>query len=477
MSNTRAQLDRQLERGYKELGAMLAQIESMRDPPAPEVCEWINQNVYIEEPQGDSTGIIPFHIWPAQTDALVKIKAHKQVIVLKARQLGLSWLVIAFAVWLCIFHRNKAVLVFSKDQDSANEIIRRAGVIVKHLKSAPVSITVSNTTQLAFENGSRIKSFPATEDAGSSFTASLVILDEFAKMRYADQLYTAVKPTIADGGTMVLISTAKGEGNTFHKLWDAARKGESKLLPIFIPWSARPGRTAEWYAQAESDAVSPAHHKQEYPATEEEAFTPIVEERFLPSMILWDALREELPPLGKQEPLVLAADAAVTSDSFALVGVGRHPRRKNDVAVRFVQEWKPPKGGQIDFLGTEDHPGPERVIRRIAKEQNALVLVYDPFQLADMAQRLTRENVIWCEAFSQAGDRLEADKQLLDLIVGKRLAHDGNADLRQHIDNANRKPDVETHRLRIVKRAAPLKIDLAVALSMAAAKCLKLNLG
>jgi hypothetical protein len=449
---------------------LLAKLQARNQPfdrPSPDVSAWIDAEVFIEQPQGTDVTLIPFHLWPAQQDALKVIESTLQVIILKARQLGLSWLVIAYAVWLCLWHRNQTVLVFSKDQDSANEIVRRAGVVYKNLKNKPCQLVTDNVTQLAFDNGSRIKSFAATEDAGSSFTASLIILDEFAKMRYAETLYTSVKPTINDGGRVVIISTAKGEGNPFHKLWDGAVKGINALRPIFIPWSARPGRDAAWYARAESDAISSAHHKQEYPGDAAEAFTLVGEERFLPSMILWDALKENLPALGR-EPMVLGMDAGVSNDSFGLVGVTRHPSRPQDVAARFVQVWTPPAGGQIDFSG------PENAVRDLVKRFNVVQLAYDQYMLVDFAQRLTRDGVVWCKSFPQGGQRLEADKQLLDLIIGKRLAHDGNEFLRAHIANANKKPDVETRKLRIIKREASLKIDLCICISQASYEILRL---
>ena len=433
----------------------------------PDLAGWIAAEVWIEQPQGNAQGIIPFALWPAQQRALEVIARERQVIVLKARQLGLSWLVIAYAVWLCLFHKSQTVLVFSKDQDSANEIVRRAGVIYAHLRRKPVAIAIDNITQLGWTNGSRIKSFAATEDAGSSFTASLIILDEFAKMRYADTLYTSVKPTINDGGRVVIISTAKGEGNPFHKLWGDAVQGRNSLRPIFIPWSVRPGRDAAWYARTESDAISSAHHKQEYPGDAAEAFTLVGEERFLPSMLLWDALKESLPALGR-EPMVLGMDAGVSNDSFGLVGMTRHPARPQDVAVRFVQVWTPPPGGQVDFAG------PENTVRDLVKRCNVVQLAYDPYQLVSLAQRLQAEGVVWCKAFQQGAPRLEADKQLLDLILGKRLAHDGNEPLRAHIANANRKPEPEGNKLRIVKREASLKIDLTICCSMASAEILRL---
>ena len=442
----------------------LDQLESIK-PPA--LSEWIG-NVTIEEPQGDLVSIISFHLWPAQREALEVIKNNDQVIILKARQLGISWLVLAYALFLCIFFSNKLVMVFSKDQDSANEMIRRVKGMYQRLGGKPQQMTQDNVTTIGWSNGSRIKSFAATEDAGSSFTASLTIIDEFAKMRYADALYTSVKPTIADGGKMIIISTAKGEGNPFHKLWEAAEKHTNSFTPLFLPWNARPDRTAEWYSRAEADAISSAHHRQEYPALPDEAFVSIGEDRFLPSIILWDSCREELPALTEHEPLIIAIDAGVSNDSFGMIGITAHPSRPGDYAIRFAHEWRPPQGGKIDFRGAADAPGPDWMIRNVYADKYALIqVVYDPFQLESLCADLMRDGIIQCVPFSQQKDRLEADKFLYDMILARRIAHDGNAALRQHMDNANRKVDTETRKLRIVKREESLKIDLAVCASMA----------
>lgn len=442
---------------------------------APALDAWIADSVTIEEPQGDTVSIIPFHLWPAQRDALVTIEREPQVIILKARQLGISWLVIAYALWLCLFHSNKTVMVFSKDQNSANEMIRRAKGIYNRLTRKPVDMTTDNVTTIGWSNGSRIMSFAATEDAGSSFTASLTIIDEFAKMRYASDLYTSVKPTIADGGKMIIVSTAKGESNPFHQLWDAAAKHTNNLRPLFLPWSARPDRTPDWYAAQESDAISAAHHRQEYPATSDEAFVSIGEDRFLPSMALWDAcLDPTLPALTEHEQMIIALDGADVNDSFGLIGVTKHPNPTHDpryegcFAVRVVYEWTPPRGGGvIDHYGSAEAPGPDWVIRNVLAPRYALVeVVFDPHGLYQLTSGLTTDGVVACIEFPQQSQRLESDKFLFDLITSRRIWHDGNAALRRHVDNSDRKPDPESRKLRIVKREASAKIDLVVSLSM-----------
>jgi len=204
-------------------------------------------------------------------------------------------------------------------------------------------------------------------------------------------------------------------------------------------------------------------------------------QRFLPQMLWWDACKQRLPPLGPRAGMVLALDAASgredqPSDCFGIVGVTKHPNKRGVLAVRFVQTWQAKAGEFIDFQGTESDPGPELVVRELCKRYNVVCVPYDRTELHDMCNRLYNDGVAWFLPFSQQALRYEADKQLLDKIRNRGLAHDGNETLRQHIDNANRKLNEDGKRLRIVKRYERLKVDLAVALSMAVYQALKLNL-
>lgn len=190
-------------------------------------------------------------------------------------------------------------------------------------------------------------------------------------------------------------------------------------------------------------------------------------DRFLASIIWWDNCKEDLPPLGAYEPLVLAADAGVKDDNFALVGVTRHPDNDERVAVRYIRRWLP-NGGTIDFDDVEAE------IERLCDAYHVVMVTYDPYQLHQMMSGLLNRGIVFCDEFGQQKDRLEADRGLRDLIMQKRIAHDGNPELRAHIDNADSRPDTLAGKLRIVKGRG--KVDLAVALSMATHKCLELNL-
>jgi phage terminase large subunit-like protein len=195
------------------------------------------------------------------------------------------------------------------------------------------------------------------------------------------------------------------------------------------------------------------------------------EDSFVP-IEWWDACQcpHALLP-GDKTYVVIGIDAGVSSDSFGLVGVTRHPGCPDQIIVRFVQKWDPPPGGTIDYAG------PEAMLRDLCKRYNVVQVAYDPFQLHDFATRLGNERVAWFRKFSQQAERLVADKTLYDLIRDGRICHDGDPDLRSHIQNSNARLEKDQDsKLRIVKKSQNRKIDLAVALSMACSECLRLRL-
>jgi len=194
-------------------------------------------------------------------------------------------------------------------------------------------------------------------------------------------------------------------------------------------------------------------------------------------LVWWDNCKMDLPTLTGRETMVLGVDAAKGSeqsiaDCFSVVGVTRQPGNVRDVAVRYAGIWQAPRGKLLEFAEIE------KEIRRLCREFAVVEIAYDPYQLHDMMSRLQGEGIVYTREFNQNAPRLIADKQLQDLIISKRLAHDGNPLLRSHIDNANvRKVRDEQHdvKLRLVKRAPSLKIDSAVALSMACNRALFYN--
>lgn len=186
---------------------------------------------------------------------------------------------------------------------------------------------------------------------------------------------------------------------------------------------------------------------------------------------VWDRCADmTMPALDPRTPVVLGLDAGVSGDCTALVAVSRHPVRHDEVAIRAVEVWEPPAGGQMDYTVTI-----EASVRRWCSTHNVVCVTYDPYQLHKMATDLRKAGLGWFVEFSQGAQRAVADKQFVDLALSRKVAHNGDATLRQHVGNAAAKTEGEKS-LRFVKRSDKLKIDAVVAASMACWQCLRLNL-
>lgn len=230
----------------------------------------------IKVPQSEGFGTEPFTLWPAQENVLGSMLEERLLVLLKARQLGMTWLACGYILWLCTQHKGKFVLVFSRGQLEANEIVDRVRFLFyqhKDVKSFPRLIT-DNTQELEWANGSRIQSMPATKSAGRSFTASLVVFDEFAFMMHGAHLFAAAKPTVDDGGRLWIISSADGQASPYHQFWQRASTGQNGFKPIFLPWTARPDRGTEWREQRLTESFGDTSLVyREYPENDEEAFS------------------------------------------------------------------------------------------------------------------------------------------------------------------------------------------------------------
>lgn len=265
---------------------------------------WIEEYVFIFN--ATLKDWIAFDLWPAQTDSLAKLSEAHQSIVLKARQLGLSWLVLCYALHAMLFRPAATILLFSKRDEEAIELLKRLKGCYERLPRWMQARTVAQDSLHDFElsNGSSAKSFPST--GGRSYTGSLVIVDEAEFVQDLDELINAVKPTIDAGGQMIMISTVDKSQpeSSFKRIFRAAKRGESDWQPIFLPWSARPGRDDVWYKSQKADvlartgALDDLH--QEYPASDSEALAPRALDKRIPPTWLQRVYIEQAAtnPLG-----------------------------------------------------------------------------------------------------------------------------------------------------------------------------------
>lgn len=256
---------------------------------------------------------VKFELWPEQARTLKTLLNNLLVVILKARQLGFSWLVLAFALWLMLFRPAATILIFSRRDDEATHLLTDR--LKKMYDRLPLwmqarAVVEDNDHEWQLSNGSVARAFPTT--AGDSYTASLVIVDEADLIADLNKLVNAVKPTIDNGGRMIMLSRSDKSNpeSEFKRIYRAAKQKLTKWVAVFVPWHAHPGRGPVWYAEQEADSLhrtgSLDDLHQQYPASDTEALSPrTLDKRIAPKWL--EQCFVELPGLAdlpKEAPAI-----------------------------------------------------------------------------------------------------------------------------------------------------------------------------
>jgi len=199
--------------------------------------------------QHPTRGLIPFKTYKFQDECVQSFNDHRFNIILKSRQLGLSTLVAAYAIWMAVFFKEKNILVIATKLSVAQNFIKKIKVGVKNMPKWLLlpEIIGDNKQAIEFSNGSSIKAVPTSDDAGRSEALSLLIIDEAAFIRNFDEIFTGLYPTLSTGGRAIVLSTPNGVGGQYHELWVNAVSKKNEFNPVKLPWDVHPDRDDQWF--------------------------------------------------------------------------------------------------------------------------------------------------------------------------------------------------------------------------------------
>ena len=204
---------------------------------------------------------VPFVVNPIQQkidDKINELEAKgipARIIVLKARQEGVSTYTQGKFVCRTVKNSNRNALVVAHRDDSTSSIFGKAKYMTANLPPHIQPLQkASNARELIFDVpasykgkqqglNSMIKVQTAgSEGIGRSDTYHYVHLSEFAfysgdPLRSLAGILQSV-PNVA--GTIVLIESTANGTNSFMDLWDMAVKGENDFVPMFFAWHDYP---------------------------------------------------------------------------------------------------------------------------------------------------------------------------------------------------------------------------------------------
>lgn len=249
-------------------------------------------DTYCQIVDNVEAGWIPFRLWGFQRGFVSKLETKQLLVVLKARQLGLTWLCLAYVLWLCIFRPQQNILLFSRRDQEAKHLLERLRGMWGQLPGlfhGDIEVVVSNSHSWSLSNGSVVRAFPTT--AGDSYTATFVLVDEADLVPDLRRLMSSVKPTIDAGGQMVLLSRVdkRSPRSVFKEIYRSAG-GRGGWYSVFLPWHVHPRRDDAWYFEQCRHFLSSTGSLddmwEQYPATDGEALAArSLDKRILPAWL------------------------------------------------------------------------------------------------------------------------------------------------------------------------------------------------
>lgn len=266
-------------------------------------------------------------------------KGWVRAIVLKGRQQGVSTYVQARFYWKTSLNPGLRAYILTHRTDATANLYAIAERFLNHAPIRP-STGASNAKEMLFDrldSGYQVAT-AGSEGTGRSATAQLFHGSEVGFWPFADDHLSGIGQIIAriPGTEIILESTGNGIANVFHRLWQAAERGDSDYMPVFIPWFWDEGYQADpppgFTLSDEEEAYRAAHtltlrqmawrrakiesdfggevsrFGQEYPATPSEAFVAVDHESWIPPALVLAAETREIEPVGGR--IIVGVDPA-----------------------------------------------------------------------------------------------------------------------------------------------------------------------
>ena len=236
------------------------------------VNEWYWMCNYVKIVDRRTGQVVPFQPWQHLFKTWENYVNHRRIVILKARQVGMSWFWAAIALHRGIFKPYSNTILLSINQPKAIDLRKKSYDIWTHLPDwMRIPSGKDNQEILDFPSmDSQIKSLPAKPDSVRGESAGLIVLDEHAFWEYDYESWTSIL-LAGELGTIVCVSTAQGRNNKFYEIWDEAEQELNGFIPLFFPWNVVPERDATWLAEQEKQ-LKVWERRQELPTHKEDAF-------------------------------------------------------------------------------------------------------------------------------------------------------------------------------------------------------------
>jgi phage terminase large subunit-like protein len=158
---------------------------------------FIEKYVMLKHPKH---GAMPFILYDFQRRLIETYMGNRFNIAMLSRQCGKTQTAAAYLLWWAIFKDNQYILVASKDQGGADEIMERLWYAYEELPwFLKPGVKKNDVKTKSFDNGSKVVTIATTKSSGRGRSVSLLYLDEFAFVPpgVANEFWASIWPTLS----------------------------------------------------------------------------------------------------------------------------------------------------------------------------------------------------------------------------------------------------------------------------------------
>ena len=206
---------------------------------------------------------VPFITWDVQDELCnefeAALKAARDILVDKCRDMGASWLCVFFMHWLWLFRKGgPQLLEMSRTQEYVDQTGNMKALFQKHdvinnwlpdwMCPPEVLVGENNRTKMHMKNtvtGACLDGESTTEHAASGDRRLVALMDEFSKVKFGRKMRSATK----DVALMRIINSTPAGAGTEYSRWK--RDGTIKVFQL--PFWEHPEKGAGRYVQSKED--------------------------------------------------------------------------------------------------------------------------------------------------------------------------------------------------------------------------------
>ena len=255
---------------------------------------------------------MPFILFKKQVEFILWLrdlwKGRKDGVCEKSRDMGASWLCVAFAVWMWLFHDGVVVGFGSRKETYVDELGDPKSIFWKiraFIKLLPAEFRPAGYNEKVYATFMKIVN-PVTQSAiigeagdniGRGNRASIYFVDEGAFLERPEAAEAALSNTT---NCQVWLSTVNGTGNVFH------RRRMSGKYPVFVfDWRDDPRKGPDWYEDMKAK-TEPHILAQEV----DRDYSAAVTDSFVPGAIVTAAMHRGPMDVSDAGPVQVGIDCA-----------------------------------------------------------------------------------------------------------------------------------------------------------------------